>query len=118
AHPLSMSCSASRAGRLNVRTGDSPLNQAAPRVVLPNGRSVADPFFNTAYPLARKNDVDMLKADDAHLVNLRVQKSFPLPGNRKVELSGDVFNLFNNAAATNFLSADSRSSLFAQPTNY
>jgi hypothetical protein len=35
-----------------------------------------------------------------------------------VELSGDVFNLFNNAAATNFLSMDVRSSLYAQPTNY
>ena len=68
--------------------------------------------------MARKNDVDMLKADDAHLVNLRVQKSVPLPRGHKVDLSGDVFNLFNNAAATGFQSADIRSSLFAQPTNY
>ena len=60
----------------------------------------------------------MLKADDAHLVNVRVQKSLRLPGGRKVELSGDVFNLFNNAAATSFLSTDIRSSLYAQPTNY
>jgi hypothetical protein len=47
-----------------------------------------------------------------------VQKTLRLPGDRKVELSGDVFNLLNNAAATGFLSADVRSSLYAQPTNY
>jgi hypothetical protein len=35
-----------------------------------------------------------------------------------VEVSGDVFNLFNVAAATDFLSKDIRSSLFGQPTNY
>jgi hypothetical protein len=104
--------------RSNVITGDFPLSATAPRVVLSNGRSVADPFFDITYPLARKNDVTLLKADDAHQVNLRIQKSFPLPGGRKVELSGDIFNLFNVAAATGFLSADSRSSLFGQPTNY
>ena len=80
--------------------------------MLSNGRSVADPFFNVAYPRARKNDVDMLKADDAHQVNLRMQKSWTLPSRHKVEFSGDVFNLFNTAAATGFLSADIRSSLF------
>src|SRR4051812_305929 len=115
---LSLFYSYSQGARSNIMTGDFPLNQTAPRVVLSNGRSVADPFFNIAYPRARMNDVDMLKADDAHLVNLRVQKTIMLPGGRKVDLSGDVFNLFNNAAATNFLSADIRSSLFAQPTNY
>jgi hypothetical protein len=99
-------------------TGDFPLNQTAPRVVLSNGRSVADPFFNVAYPQARKNDVNMLKADDAHQVNLRIQKGLTVPGGRKIELSADVFNLFNANAATNFLSTDIRSSLFAQPTNY
>ncbi len=115
---LSLFYSFSQGGRSNVMTGDFPLNQTAPRVILSNGRSVADPFFNVAYPIARKNDVTMLKADDAHLVNLRVQKSVPLPGGKKVDLSGDVFNLFNNAAATGFLATDFRSSLFAQPTNY
>lgn len=115
---LSLFYSYSQGSRSNVMTGDFPLNATAPRVVLSNGRSVADPFFNIAYPQARKNDVNMLKADDAHLVNLRIQKSLPLPGSRKVELSADVFNLFNVAAATGFLSADIRSSLFGQPTNY
>jgi hypothetical protein len=115
---LSLFYSFSQGGRFNVMTGDFALNQTAPRVVLSNGRSVADPFFNVAYPRARKNDVDMLKADDAHLVNLRMQKSLSLPNGRRIELSGDVFNLFNSAAATNFLSVDARSSLFAQPTNF
>jgi len=115
---LSLFYSYSQGSRFNVMTGDFPLNQTAPRVILSNGRSVADSFFNVAYPLARRNDVDMLKVDDAHLVNLRIQKSLQLPRGRKIELSGDVFNLFNNAAATNFLSADVRSSLFAQPTNF
>src|SRR5216683_1442217 len=83
---------ASGAGRLGPPRLD-PLNATAPRVVLSNGRGVADPFFNIAYPQARRNDVNMLKADDAHLVNLRIQKSIALPGSRKVEVSADVFNL-------------------------
>ena len=108
----------SQGSRFDVMTGNFPLNQTAPRVILSNGRSVADPFFNTAYPLARTNDVNMLKADDAHLVNLRIQKSIALPHGGKIDFSGDVFNLFNNSAATDFLSKDIRSSLYAQPTNY
>ena len=56
-------------------TGDFALNATAPRVMLSNGRSVADPFFNVAYPRALKNDVNMLKADDSHLVNIRLQRS-------------------------------------------
>ena len=115
---LSLFYSYSQGSRFNVMTGDFPLNQTAPRVILSNGRSVADPFFNVTYPLARRNDVNMLKADDAHLVNLRIQKKVALPNGRRIELSGDVFNLFNSAAATNFLSADIRSSLYAQPTNF
>ena len=115
---LSLFYSYSQGSRSNVMTGDFPLNQTAPRVILSNGRSVADPFFNIAYPLARKNDVDMIKADDAHLVNLRIQKTLTFPRNRRIELSGDVFNLFNNGAATGFLSSDIRASTFAQPTNY
>ena len=115
---LSAFYSYSQGSRFDVMTGDFPLNQTAPRVILSNGRGVADPFFNIAYPRARTNDVDMLKADNAHLVNLRVQKGLPLPGRRKVELSGDVFNLFNNAAATDFLSKDVRASTYNQPTNY
>jgi hypothetical protein len=115
---LSLFYSYSQGGRFNVMTGDFALNATAPRVVLSNGRSVADPFFNVAYPLARQNDVNMLKADDAHQVNLRVQKSVDLHHGNKVEFSADVFNLFNTAAATNFLSADIRSSLYGQPTTY
>jgi hypothetical protein len=115
---FSLFYSYSQGGRFNVMTGDFPLNATAPRVVLSNGRSVADPFFNVAYPQARKNDVNMLKADDAHQVNLRLQKSLMLPHGNKVEFSADVFNVFNTAAATNFLSADIRSSLYGQPTTY
>jgi hypothetical protein len=115
---LSVFYSFTQGNRSNVMTGDFPLNATAPRVVLSNGRSVADPFFNVAYPRARKNDVDMIKADDAHLVNLRIQKSVVFSPSRKIELSADVFNLFNNAAATGFLSADVRSSNFGVPTNY
>src|SRR5207237_10490024 len=84
----------------------------------PNGRSVADPFVDHAYPLARTNDVNRLKADDAHLVNLRIQKSIALPHSGKIDVSGHVFNLSDNSAATDFLSKDIRSSLYAQPTNY
>jgi hypothetical protein len=115
---LSLFYTFSQGGKFNVMTGDFPLNATAPRVVLSNGRAVSDPFFNTAYPLARRNDADMLSADNAHLVNLRIQKSVPLPGRHKIDFSADVFNLFNNAAATDFLSKDIRSSLYAQPTNY
>lgn len=98
--------------RSNIMTGDFPLGAAAPTIVLSNGRAVSDPFFNPAYPRARRNDVDMLKADDTHVVNLRAEKGFTLPRNAKISVSGDVFNLFNAAAATSFLSSDIRSANF------
>ena len=94
-------------------TGDFPLNATAPRVVLSNGRSVADPFFNIAYPLARKNDVNMLKADDAHLVNLRVQKSVHAAARPQGRVERRRVQPVQHAAATDFLSTDIRSSLFA-----
>ena len=103
--------------RSDVLTGDFPLNATAPRVILSNGRSVADPFFNTAYPRAGKRNVDMLAADTVHLVNLRVQKTFALGDVKKLEISGDVFNLFNSDAAFGFLSADARSANFGVKTS-
>ena len=84
---------------------------------LSNGRVVADPFFNVAYPRALKNDVDMLTADDSHLVNIRLAKDLVF-GKSRLTVSGDVFNLFNVGASTGFLSADVRSSNFGIPTNY
>jgi hypothetical protein len=104
--------------RSNVMTGNFPLNTAAPTVTLSNGRVVSDPFFNIAFPRARKNDADMNTADDSHLVNLRVQKDLPLGVGRRLALSADVFNLFNVGASTGFLSNDARSSNFRVPTNY
>ena len=59
----------------------------------------------------------MLAADDVHLFNLRVQRSFELGGGRRIELSGDVFNLFNTNAAFGFLSADVRAATFGVKTN-
>jgi hypothetical protein len=115
---LSVLYTATQGPRTNVTTGDFPLNATAPRVTLSNGRIVADPFFNPAYPRARKNNVDMLAADNAHIVNLRLQKSFKLGGNRRLDLSGDVFNLLNSDAAFGFLSADARSANFGRKTNY
>jgi hypothetical protein len=104
--------------RSNVMTGDFPLNAAAPTVILSNGRAVSDPFFNPAYPRARKNDVDMITLDDTHIVNIRVEKSFELPGGRRFSVSGDAFNLFNAAAVASFLSADIRSANFGLPSTY
>ena len=103
--------------RSNVLTGIAPLNATAPSVTLSNGRVVSDPFFNVAFPRARRNDVDMLTADDSHLVNIRLAKELVL-GQRRLTVSGDVFNLFNVGASTGFLSADVRSSNFGLPTNY
>ena len=103
--------------RTDVLTGNFPLNATAPRVTLSNGRSVADPFFNPAYPRGGRRNVDMLAADDVHLFNLRVQRSFELGGGRRIELSGDVFNLFNTNAAFGFLSADVRAATFGVKTN-
>ncbi len=104
--------------RSNVMTGIAALNATAPSVTLSNGRVVSDPFFNVAYPRALKNDVDMLTADDSHLVNIRLAKDVVFGGGRRLSVSGDVFNLFNVGAATGFLSADARSSNFGVPTNY
>jgi hypothetical protein len=104
--------------RQDVMTGPFPLNATAPSVTLSNGRVVSDPFYNIVYPRARKNDADMLTADDSHLVNLRIQKDLPIGTGRRLALSADVFNLFNVGAATSFLSNDERSSNFGKPTNY
>ena len=59
----------------------------------------------------------MLAADDVHLVNLRASKSFDLGVGRKIEISGDVFNLFNTDAAFGFLSSDARSGNFGVRTS-
>jgi hypothetical protein len=104
--------------RSDVTTGPFPLNATAPSVTLSNGRVVSDPFFNIPYPRALKNDVDMLTAQDSHIVNLRVEKDLALGLGRKIALSADVFNLFNVGAYTGFLSVDARSSNFGIPTNY
>jgi hypothetical protein len=105
------------ANRLDVITGKAALGAAAPTVTLSNGRVVSDPFFNVTYPLALKYDVDMLTADDSHLVNIRLAKELSF-GERRLTISGDVFNLFNVSSATGFLSADIRSSNFGIRTNY
>jgi hypothetical protein len=104
--------------RSNVMTGAFALNATAPTVTLSNGRVVSDPFFNVVYPRALKNDVDMLTADDSHLMNIRLSKEVTFPGGRKLAFSGDVFNLFNVGSATSFLSTDVRSSNFGVRTNY
>jgi hypothetical protein len=94
------------------------LNATAPTVTLSNGRIVSDPFFNIALPQARKDDVDMLTADDSHLVNIRLSKDLNFSGGQRLTLSGDVFNLLNVGAATGLLSSDVRSSNFGIKTNY
>jgi Carboxypeptidase regulatory-like domain len=102
----------SQGRRFDITTGDFPLNATAPRIVLSNGRAISDPFFNPAYPRARRRDVDMLSSDGSHLVNLRLQKTVTLSGSMKIELSGDVFNLFNSDASIGFLSTDDRAANF------
>lgn len=104
--------------RFDITTGDFPLNATAPRVVLSNGRSVADPFFNPTYPRARRRDADMLQTDSAHLVNLRLQKTINLGQNRRIDLSGDIFNLFNTGSAFGFVSVDDRSATFGQKSAF
>ena len=108
----------SQGRRFDITTGDFPLNATALRIVLSNGRAVSNPFFNPAYPCARKRDVDMLASDPSHLFNLRIQKTLALPGNRRIELSGDVFNLFNSDASIGFLSVDDRSSNSGKPESF
>jgi hypothetical protein len=60
----------------------------------------------------------MLTADSSSLVNIRLAKDFVFGANRRLSVSGDVFNLFNVGASTGFLSADARSSNFGLPTTY
>jgi hypothetical protein len=105
------------ANRFDVVTGKAALGAAAPTVTLSNGRAVSDPFFNVVYPVALKYDVNMLTADDSHLVNIRLAKELAF-GGRRLTISGDVFNLFNVSSATGFLSADIRSSNFGVRTNF
>ena len=106
----------------DILTGNAPLNSTAPTIALSNGRVVSDPFYTgtaaNAFPRAGRRGVDMLVADNVHLVNLRIQKSFGFGQSRKVELSADAFNLFNADAAFGFLSADARSANFGVKTNF
>ena len=106
----------------DILTGTVPLNSTAPAIVLSNGRSVSDPFWTgvvaNAFPRARRRGVDMLVADNVHLVNLRIQKSFGVGVGRRMELSADAFNVFNADAAFGFLSADERSANFGVKTNF
>jgi hypothetical protein len=107
---------------LDVLTGTVPLNSAAPTIVLSNGRAVSDPFWTgvaaNAFPRAGRRGAEMLVADNVHLINLRIQKSFDLAVHRKIELSADAFNLFNSDAAFGFLSADARAANFGVKTNF
>jgi hypothetical protein len=103
--------------KTDVTTGDYPLNATAPRFILSNGRSVADPFFNPAYPRGGERGVDMLSADTVHLVNLRVEKAFRFAQDRRLEFTVDLFNLTNTSAAFGFLSVDARSANFGVMTN-
>jgi hypothetical protein len=93
--------------KFDVFTGDYPLGSAAPRVVLSNGRSVVDPFFNIAYPRAGRRGADMIASDDSHVVNLRVEKTVQLRNGRHIQFSADAFNAFNNGAARSFMGASS-----------
>jgi hypothetical protein len=106
----------------DILTGSVPLNSTAPTIVLSNGRAVSDPFWTgvaaNAFPRAGRRGADMLVADNVHLINMRIQRSFDLREKRKVELSADAFNLFNTDAAFGFLSADARSSNFGVKTNF
>jgi hypothetical protein len=104
--------------RYDVMTGLFPLNATAPSVTLSNGRVVSDPFFNIAFPRAKKNDAEMITAKASNLVNLRLQKDLALGVGRKLALSADVFNLFNSDAYTDFISKDARATTFATPTGY
>lgn len=102
----------------DITTGDFALNAVAPRVTLSNGRVVADPFFNLAYPRAGRRGVDMLSADNTHLINLRLQKSLTIGRTQRAEFSLDVFNVTNSDAAFGFLSVDDRNANFGKPTNF
>jgi hypothetical protein len=93
--------------KFDAFTGDHPLGSVAPRVTLSNGRSVADPFFNISYPRAGSRGLDMISADDAHIVNLRVEKTIRFRNGQRLQLSADAFNAFNNAAARSFMGASS-----------
>ena len=60
--------------RLDVLTGNVPLNSTAPTIALSNGRTVADPFYTgtagNAFPRAGGRGVDMIAADNVHLLGL------------------------------------------------
>ncbi len=105
------------AQRSDVLAGALPLNATAPTIVLSNGRAVADPFFNPAYYRGGRRGADMIATEDVHTLNLRAEKVFKFAVRRELQVTADVFNLFNNGAAFGFLSADSRSANFAVKTN-
>jgi hypothetical protein len=60
----------------------------------------------------------MLKADDAHLVNLRIQKTLTFPGTAASSSAATCSTCSTTARRPTSCRPTSGSSLFAQPTNY
>ena len=84
-------------------------NADAPRIRLPNGRTVSDIIWQArnSYYVGRDYGASGRYTDDVYNLNLRVSKEFSM-GDDRLELSFDAFNLFNWAAYTGFLSSDVR----------
>ncbi len=61
---------------------------------------------------------DVGRFPSQNLVDVRLEKSFPLGGSRDIAIFADVFNLFNDDAHESVVSSDVNSSSFNLPTNF
>ena len=94
---------------VNDITGDYAWNADAPRVRLPNGRMVADILWQArnSYVVGKQWGASGRYTDNQYLFNLRAQKSFNL-GRERIDVSVDLYNLFNLAAYAGYETADVR----------
>jgi Carboxypeptidase regulatory-like domain/TonB dependent receptor-like, beta-barrel len=104
---------------VNDISGDYAWNADAPRVVLPNGRTVSDIIWEArnffwaggAWGLNGRN------TDTVYSLNIRGQKNIKVGGDKRLELSIDLYNAFNWAAYTGFESADIRNPFYPNQIN-
>ena len=100
------------------RTGDYVWNASAPTLFLSNGRKVTDILWQAqnSYWVGKKFGTSGRRTEPLWNFNVRVQKSVMI-GKFRLDLSLDVFNVFNSAVYTSWGSFDVRNPRYTEQTN-
>jgi hypothetical protein len=100
------------------KTGDYAWNDTAPTLLLSNGRKVTDILWQArnSYWVGKKFGASGRRTDSLWNFNVRVQKSVAV-GKFRLDLSLDVFNVFNSAVYQSWGSFDIRHPRYEEKTN-